>query len=149
MGDPTHQLHDFEPGIARSGLFWTIPIPTSSISYDTNTGRARFHAHNVRVTDYHDFLNAVLGGGPKPVASLVSFDVRWHGHGHHRRLRDKKFDFEGKYITGPTTVTFTAKQHGSNVVYRSVPTSQYNPTVKQMGAGSPAVGHERNGVFFR
>ena len=149
MGDPTHQLHDFEPGIARSGLFWTIPIPTSSISYDTNTGRARFHAHNARVTDYHDFLNAVLGGGPKPLASVVSFDVRWHGHGHHRRLRDKKFGFEGKYITGPTTVTFTAKQHGSNVVYRSVPTGQYNPTVKQMGAGSPAVGHERNGVFFR
>jgi hypothetical protein len=103
----------------------------------------------VQVTDYHDFLNAVLGGGPKPVASLVSFDVRWHGHGHHRTLRDKKFGFEGKYITGPTTVTFTARQHGSNVVYRSVRAGQYNPTVKQMGAGSPALGQERNGVFFR
>lgn len=149
MGDPTHQRHDFEPGIARSGLFWTVRIPTSAISYDTNTGQARFHANDVRVTDYHDFLNAVLGGGPKPVSSLVSFDVRWHGHGRHRSLRDKRFGFEGKYITGPTSVSFTAKQRGSNVVYHSVSTGQYNPPVEQMGAGSPALGRERNGVFFR
>lgn len=103
----------------------------------------------MRVTDYHDILNAVLGGGPKPAPSVVSFDVRWHGHGRHRRIRDRKFGFEGSYVTGPTTITFTAKQLGSAVVYRSAPTGQYNPTVKQMGAGSPAVGHERNGVFFR
>lgn len=103
----------------------------------------------MRVPDYHDFLNAVLHNGPKPVPSVVSFDVRWHGRGQHQKLRDRKFGFEGNYITGPTTVTFTAKQHGSAVVYRSVPSGQYNPTVKQMGAGSPAVGRERNGVFFR
>ena len=28
MGD---QVHDFEPGIAPSGLFWTIPIPGDAI----------------------------------------------------------------------------------------------------------------------
>jgi hypothetical protein len=149
VGDPNHQSHDFEPGIARSGLFWTIRVPSSAISYDAATGQARFHAHNVRVKDYHDINNAIGGGGPKPVASHVSFDVRWHGHGQHRKIRDKKFGFEGKYVTGPTTVSFTARQDGGDVVYRSDHAGQYNPTAKQGGAGSPAVGRERNGIFFR
>jgi hypothetical protein len=148
VGDPTRQRHDFEPGIARSGLAWTIPISTSAISYDVKTGQARFHARNMRVKDFHDFLSAVNGGGPKPVVSHVSFDVRWHGGGQHRKLHDKKFGFEGEYVSGPATVTFTAGQDGSNVVYRSDPSGQYNPTVKQMGAGSPAFGRERNGTFF-
>jgi hypothetical protein len=149
VGDPTHQQHDFEPGIARTGLFWTIRIPRSAVSYDARTGRARFHARNVRVKDHHDILSAIQGGGPRPIPSQVSFDVRWHGRGQHRKIRDKKFGFEGQYITGPATVSFTAKRDGSDVVYRSVATGQYNPTVKQMGAGSPAVGRERNGIFFQ
>lgn len=149
VGDPNHQRHDFEPGIARSGLFWTVAIPASAISFDTATGRARLHARNVRVKDYHDVLNAIGGGGPKPVPSHVSFDVRWHGHGQHRKIRDKRFGFAGDYVTGKATVTFTASQDGGSVIYRSDPGGQYNPTVKQGGSGSPAVGRERNGIFFR
>ena len=148
MGDPTHQRHDFEPGIARSGLFWTIAIPASTISFDTATGQARFSASNVRVTDFHDIGNAVAGGGPKPAPSHVSIDVRWHGHGAHRTVRDHKFGFEGEFVGGRSTVTFTASQDGGGVVYRSDPAGQYNPSLKQGGAGSPAVGRERNGMFF-
>jgi hypothetical protein len=103
----------------------------------------------VSVRDFHDFFNAVKGGGPKPVVSHVSFDVRWHGRGHHRKLHDKKFGFEGDYITGPTTISFTAKQDGSPIVYVSDPGGQHNPTPKQGGAGSPATGQERNGIFFQ
>jgi hypothetical protein len=100
------------------------------------------------VKDYHDFFNAVKGGGPKPVPSHVSFDVRWHGHGHHSKIRDKKFGFEGQYVTGGATISFTTSDDGRGVVYRSDPAGQHNPTVKEGGAGSPAVGHERNGIFF-
>lgn len=107
------------------------------------------HASNVRLPDYHDILNAIGGGGPKPVPSHVSFDVRWHGRGHHRTIRDTRFGFEGRYVTGKTTVAFTASQDGGGVIYRSDPAGQYHPTVKQGGAGSPAVGRERNGAFFR
>jgi hypothetical protein len=148
VGDPSHQQHDYEPGIARSGLFWTIPVPVSTIRFDTTTGEARFHARNVGVKDYHDIINAVLGGGPKPVPSHVSFDVRWHGQGRHHKVRDKKFGFEGSYVTGKATIRFTASQDGGGVVYTSEPTGQYNPTTNQGGAGSPAVGLERNGAYF-
>ena len=99
--------------------------------------------------DYHDFFNAVQGGGPKPAPSHVSFDVRWHGHGGRRRIRDKRFGFEGQYATGEATIRFAASQDGAAVVYRADPAGQYNPTVKQGGAGPPAVGQQRNGIFFQ
>jgi len=34
VGDPSVQQHDWEPGIAPSGLFWTIPIDPSAIHVD-------------------------------------------------------------------------------------------------------------------
>jgi hypothetical protein len=78
----------------------------------------------------------------------VSFDVRWHGHGHQSKIRDKKFGFEGQYVTGAATISFTTSDDGRGVLYTSDPAGQHNPTVKEGGAGPPAVGHERNGVFF-
>jgi hypothetical protein len=103
----------------------------------------------VRVKDYHDIINAVTGAKRKPVPSRVSFDVRWHGHGKRHKIRDTTFGFEGNYITGPATIRFTASHDGRSVSYRSDPAHQYNPTTKQGGAGSPAIGHQRNGLFFR
>lgn len=119
----------------------------SSLSFDTDTGQGRFHAHHVAVKDYHDIINAIFGGGPRPIRSTVSFDVRWHGGGRHRKIRDKKFGFEGRYTTGPATISFAATDR-NGVIYRSDSAGQYNPTVKQGGAGPPAVGQEQNGVFF-
>ncbi|MFL5824389.1 MAG: hypothetical protein ACJ764_13210 [Solirubrobacteraceae bacterium] len=99
------------------------------------------------VKDYHDIINAIFRNGPKPIPSHVSFDVHWHGGGHHRKIRDEEFGFEGHYVTGKATVQFTASNaHG--VVYRSASAGQYNPSAKQGGAGPPAVGTQQNGVFF-
>jgi hypothetical protein len=148
VGDPFSQVNDFEPGIASSGLFWTIPIASSAIDVHPGSGRARLHSANVAVTDYHDFFNAVFGGDRTPLPSHVSFDVRWPGHGDRQKIRDETFGFTGQYVTSATTISFTASNDGSGVIYSSDPNGQYNPTVDQGGAGSPAVGHERNGVFF-
>ncbi len=148
MGDPTRQHHDWEPGIAPSGLFWTIPVPRSWIKVSPGSGRARLTARNVPVTDYHDGISAVLGGGPTPLPSHVSFDVRWAGRGERKKIRDETFGFTGRYTTGEANIRFTASDDGAGVVYRSDPDGQYSPTPDQGGAGSPAVGHERNGVFF-
>lgn len=147
--DPNHQLHDFEPGIAPSGLAWTIRIPPSAIDVDPRRGRARLHGHRVPVTDYHDIFNALLGGGPQPLPSHVSFDVRWPGHGAKHKIRDEKFRFTGHYVTSPTTISFAAHNDHGEVLYTSNPHGQFNPGTDAGGAGSPAVGHERNGAFFR
>src|SRR5262249_14254070 len=139
--DPSFQSHDFEPGIAPSGLFWTIQITPSAIDVDPGSGRARLRADNVPVGDYHDGNNAVTGGPFIP--SHVSFDVRWSGDGDRKKVRDDEFGFTGHYVTGTTTISFTASNDGVDVIYSS------DPSVDQTNVGSPGVGHERNGVFFQ
>jgi hypothetical protein len=148
VGDPNSQEHDFEPGIASNGLFWTIPVSAGSVEAHHGGGKARLRGHNVAVEDYHDIINAIFGGGPPPLASHVSFDVRWSGRGHPQRIRDATYGFVGEYVAGPATISFTAKDDAGNVVFRSDPHGQHNPTPDEGGAGSPAVGRERNGVFF-
>ena len=117
---------------------------------EPDLGRARFTGKNILVRDFHDFFNAVglSKGGPKPLPGRVSFEVRWSGNGHRRKIHDKTFGFSGNYVTGDATISFTASDVGKNVVYKSDPGGQYHPTPKQGGAGLPAVGHERNGMFF-
>ena len=143
MGDPSsQQVHDFEPGIAPSGLFWTIPIEPGAIKVDPLTGEASLRAQAVKVQDFHDALNALgIVPGPAPVASRVSFDVRWSGHGAPVDLRDPTFGFTGHYVPGPATISFTASDDTSGVVYTSDAFGQSN-------VGLPAVGTEQNGVFF-
>jgi len=146
VADPTHQVHDWEPGIADSGLFWTIPVSPGSVKADPSTGRARFRVEALKIGDYHDFFSAVGGGTPVP--SRVSFDVVWAGGGDAVDLRDETFTFEGRYVPGPARISFAARDEHSGVVYRSVADGQYNPTLEQGGAGDPGVGTERNGRFF-
>ena len=146
MPDPAYQLHDFEPGIADSGLFWTIPISPGSIKADPASGRARFRVEALKVGDYHDILSAVSGGTPIP--SRASFDVVWAGGGSPVHLRDETFTFEGNYVPGPATISFVASNDKTGITYRSDPEGQYIPTPEQGGAGDPAVGTERNGAYF-
>jgi hypothetical protein len=146
VADPTYQTHDWEPGIAESGLFWTIPVSPGSIKADPATGRARFRVEALKIGDYHDLFSAVSGASPIP--SRVSFDVVWHGGGDPVHLRDETFTFEGDYVPGPATISFVASNDGSGVTYRSDPDGQYNPTLAEFGAGDPAVGREQNGAFF-
>jgi hypothetical protein len=141
VGDPTRQQHDWEPGIEDSGLFWTIPIGGGAIDVDPATGAARFRGQSVKVTDYHDFFNAVLGGGPTPLPSRVSYDVRWSRSGDRQAIRDSTFGFVGDYVPGSATITFEAMDDHGSVIYMSDAAGQSN-------VGQPAVGVERNGVFF-
>jgi hypothetical protein len=103
---------------------------------------------NVAIRDFHDFNTAIMGGMPAPVPAHVSFDVRWAGHGRPRKVRDRRFRFAGRYVPGPATITFSASNDGTGVTYTSDPGGQRNPSAAEGGAGSPAVGRERNGVFF-
>lgn len=135
-------MHDFEPGIAPSGLFWTIPIEPGAIKVDPSTGEARLRVNALKVLDFHDILHALgLIPGPDPVPSRVSFEVRWSGHGDPVELRDTTFGFMGHYVTGPATISFTASNDAGDVVYSSDATGQSN-------VGTPAVGTEQNGGFF-
>jgi hypothetical protein len=109
---------------------------------DPATGAARLRVQALKIPDFHDILNSFgLVQGPPPVPSRVSFDVRWAGHGAPVDLHDATFGFTGHYVTGPATISFTASNDTSDVVYTSDAASQTNPA-------PPAVGTEQNGVFF-
>ena len=140
MGDPTQQVHDWEPGIAANGLFWTIPIAPGWAHIDPETGSARFRGRNVPVPDFHDFFNAVASG--ESVPSHVDFDVTWTGTGDPQHIVDATFGFVGDYVPAQATITFTASQDGSGVVYRND-----SNVSAQSSPAPPVVGSERNGRF--
>jgi len=142
VGDFTNsvQVHDFEPGIEPSGLFWTTLVAPSAINVDDDDSQARLRVQNIAVPDFHDFLNAV-SPDPASVRSHVSFDVRWRPHGDPVVVRDETFGFAGRFIPSEVTIEFTARNDGAGVMYRSDAANQH--TV------SGGVGRERNGVFFR
>jgi hypothetical protein len=139
VGDLFQQVHDFEPGIAPSGLFWTVPVSPSSIIVNPETGTATLRVRDLAVPDFHDFLNAI-GPTPTTMASHVSFEVRWSGGRVKTPVNDSTFDFSGTFIESDATIEFTARNDASSVVYRSDPAGQHS-----QAAG---VGRERNGVFF-
>lgn len=140
MSDPTtEQIHDFEPGIAPSGLFWTIPIEGGAVDSSPGSGRARFRLHELALDDYHDFFTAI-SPNPPAIPSHVSFDVTWSGGNDHQRIADTDYDFVGTFVAGEARIAFTAWNDGTGVVYTSDAGGQTT-----IGAG---VGHERNGVFF-
>lgn len=141
MSGPGDQIHDFEPGIKPSGLFWTTPFDPSAFDVVPGQGRARFKADNIPMPDFHDFFNAVSPNA-QSVPGHVSFEVTWAGGGARTKVRDDTFDFGGEFVTGPATIAFTVSDDGAGVVYTADPAGQSN------GQLQPGVGHERNGAFF-
>jgi hypothetical protein len=141
---PDSQVNDFEPGIAPSGLFWTIPIDDDALSVNPRTGVARYHQRNVRLNDFHDFFNAV-DPNPDPakvIPSVVSFDVRWAPNGDDVvNTHDPDFRYEGRFVPTKSTISFTVRHRNGDFSARSDPGE-----LKQVLPGG--VGRERNGVFF-
>jgi hypothetical protein len=141
VGDLTKQVHDFEPGIAPSGLFWTEPVSRTAIDVDAEDGTARLRASNLAVPDFSNFFNAISPSpSPAPIPSHVSFDVRWQGGGTRTTIRDTVFGFSGGFVEGPATIDFSVSNDGSGVTYTSDAANQKTVLV--------GVGHERNGRFF-
>jgi hypothetical protein len=141
VGDFTNstQVHDWEPGIEPSGLFWTIPISDDLIAVKPGSGRARFRARDLAVPDFTSFANAIALN-PTTDPSHVSFDCRWAGGGKRTTIHDTTYGFEGTFVDGPASMKFVARRDDTGVTYRSDPEDQITVAA--------AVGHERNGVFF-
>jgi hypothetical protein len=142
-------VHDFNPGIEPSGLFWTAPIDRGSVHVDLGDGSAALHVADLDVEDYGNVVNA-LQDGPSVPAS-VSFDIAWKaeddnegddnddGDGQSNRIKIRNADvgFRGEYVRNTATLVWSASESGF--------TFASNP----LASGFAEIGHERNGVFFR
>ena len=135
----TSQVNDFNPGIAASGLFWTVAVPGDSVDVHPGAGTARFALSNFKTRDFHNLGNAVTGGSSDP--AVVSFEMVWAGHGQAVVQTDgSTFSFDS--VIGGATVEWSALNQATDMRFQSDPAS----TSHTEFAG---VGHEKNGVFFR
>jgi hypothetical protein len=130
----TSQVHDFNPGIESSGLFWTTRIDRGNVKVNLGDGSASLHVGDLDVEDYGNVVNALLDGPSVPAA--VSFDVTWSGISERVKIRNGDIDFGGEYIRNEAQLVWSASEAGFS--FQSDP----------LASGFATLGHERNGVFF-
>ena len=129
-------MHDFNPGIYDTGLFWIIQVPDRALTMLGNT--VKLHLENAPVTDNFFFM------GPGTVASTVSLDITWNANSSMRQVRPASSDplspfhwaCELRFASAAGTFSGT---HG-------------NGDFSFQGAGNSAglfaeMGTERNGFF--
>ena len=98
-----------------------------------------YQANNVHVVDFHDFLNAVFGGGPAPVPAVVSFKVVWSGVDDRVNVVNRGNGYAGEFVRGQAQMEWTATS--GDFQYVSSPLSTSSSEFAELG-------HERNGSFF-
>jgi hypothetical protein len=133
----TDQIHDFNPGIAPSGLFWTAALPSGSVSARGLSGSASMTATDLDLDDYFTVENALFGGGPEEVPATASFDVEWSGATGDGSVSDATNDFTLDFVTTGSTMEWTVESGGATYTSTGVTATPF-----------AIVGKERNGVFF-
>jgi hypothetical protein len=131
-------VHDFNPGILPSGLFWVVQLPRDAFTVSHHGRRATLEAKDVCVLDSFQFL------GPNSVAASVSFTVRWQATGpRERRGSDSSVPptdpaaFLGRFAPARATGSFSGSEVG------------FGFTGRGTTAGTFAeLGPERNSVFL-
>lgn len=132
----TNQVHDFNPGIRKSGLFWTLPVDESALQVDVEAGTARLALKDFDMDDYGNLENA-LKEGPE-VDGSITFDMIWTATGDPFNVSDPVHTFAGRYSIANVDISWT----GSNESGFSFTSS---PGVTQVKS---YFGRERNGIFF-
>jgi hypothetical protein len=128
---------DNNPGIARNGLFWTMPIPDDTVGVNLGRRRARMCLSEALMSDMIDFTNAIALGLSYP--SVVAFDVKWRGSRRLQRVRDDENRFEFDFVNAQASIVWNYSRSGRTYV------SDPDGTTTRFAA----FGFERNGKFFR
>lgn len=121
-------IHDWDPGIAPNGLFWTVRVPPESVHVDLNAVKASW-----RLTDFAlpDELTDLIGS--------VTMNMQWGGEATPASIDDPDNGFAGTYSECKGTIEWTASEPGFTFV--SAPAST---TTTRFAA----LGRERNGIFY-
>jgi len=122
-------IHDFNPGIAPSGLFWTAHVPVSSVEIDFGRTTASF-----RLKDF-----ALLDTIPN-VGAVVSLSMEWHGERAEIKVRDLVNGFAGSYRECSATIQWSGEEAGFSFV-----SDPAGSSVTRFAE----IGRERNGIFMR
>ncbi len=132
-------MHDFNPGITQSGLFWTSIAPAANVRVDLNAGRASVEVRGLHMKDYSDLENATVGGGPPPVPSVVSYRVEWNAVGALNAFDNPAQLFRGEFRSASAQMEWSARTVDFDFVSAPIGTSTTD---------AAELGHERNGAFY-
>jgi hypothetical protein len=133
-------VHDFNAGIADSGLFWTIQAPDDAVTFSKNGKVAHLHMDDVPVIDSFQFL------GEHSVPGTVSFDMSWVGSGpkvHFKPGSDDPTDptfFDGKFRSAVATGSFSGS-NDDGFVFSSDPGASSEGVFAEIGT-------ESNGIYI-
>ena len=134
------QNHDYNPGVARNGVFWTSALPSRAGDVDPGAGTATFAMTDLPIGDYdHVAVGAV--NGPY-VPAKVSFTLTWSPGTQPKQLQahDTTNGFGGDFTQGIANISWSASQEG--FTYTSTPGETAKTEIAYVGT-------ERNGRFFR
>src|SRR6266852_7564483 len=110
----TGQVHDFNPGIRESGLFWTQPVSEDALEVDLEDGTATLGLDDLDEEDYHNLLNA-LQDGPSDSAS-VSYEMRWKATAEPMNVTDSVHRFSGRFQLSTVQMVWWSKAANFEVV---------------------------------
>ena len=133
---PATQIHDNNPGISPSGLFWTVRVPDKAVTYDEKSGIGSLKVEGIRLFDHYHVANALAGGPSDKV--VASFTSRWKATGKPERVSSESDDFVGMFRDAVSTVEWESQ--GSGFSYKTDPANT-STTVFAL------IGRERNGAF--
>ena len=134
-----NQNHDFNPGIAPNGVFWTIALPSGAGDVDPAAGTATFTMTDLPIGDYY---HLVFGGSNGPhVPAKVTFNITWSpgSDSKHIHAHDTTNGFGGDFTPGIATASWSASEEG--FTFTSTPGETPKTNVAYVGT-------EQNGRFF-
>ena len=138
------------PGIAPSGLFWTVRIPDHWVSVNGNDldDGARYRIDKLKLLDYGKLANSLpffLPPGTAqtpPDAAVATFDMRWSGNtGDVDKTDSGSNRFTIKGITTHATMAWSASVPAQHFKFQSDAASTSHETFAELV-------NERNGSFF-
>jgi len=150
LAPDTHQIHDISPGIAPSGLFWTVRIPDGWVHVDADDldDGAHYRIEKLHLLDYGKLANSLPAFLPPgtaqtpPDAAVASFDMHWMGNTGPTTATDSgpnQFSFEG--IMTHATMSWSATVPSQHFKFHSAAASTSHETFAELV-------NERNGSFF-
>ena len=114
-------------------------VDEDTVDVDLAAGTATLRADGMRMKDYHDFENAILGNGDPPKQSSVSFTVRWSATGDVEELDNDVQQFRGHFRDAEAKMEWSARS--GQFEYQSAPLEESTTEAAQLG-------EESNGFFY-
>ena len=143
----TSQLHDFNPGILPSGLFWIVKVPDSAVQISPDGSSLHIHLEQVPANDALIFPPG-MGNGVTVFPTFpatATFDVTYTKTGNRRHIRPASrdplspFNWEGEMWDATNSGTFSVTRADG---FSATGSFSSSGNFGEMGA-------ERNGSFIR